>query len=229
METSSASASEDALYRKALDLGLDRSDPVVRRQLITNMKLIVQKVPLSQDFKKLTKEEVQLYYDQHPDLFKLPERYTLSHIYISRDRWGSKAEDEAKRRLKELQSQKIQPSDPKAGGDLFLRGNRFSTATLTVLQNFFGYNFASQIESLKPGEWQGPIPSSYGWHLVWIEEKLDPQKPALIQVMNQVKGNLLQERESLRLKEALKELRSRYQIRIESKEAVLRSDRLPHV
>lgn len=215
METSAASDSEDALYRKALELGLDRSDPVVRRQLIANMKLVLQKVPRAQDSKKLSQEEIQSYYDQKAEIFLRPERYTLKHIYVSRDRWGKKAEVEAKRRLKELQSQQIQPSDPTAVGDLFLRGNSFSAATPSALQNLFGANFASQLEPLKPGQWQGPILSSYGWHLVWIVEKTDPQKPALTEVMNQVKGNLLQERDVLRLEDALKELRLHYQIRVE--------------
>lgn len=212
--------SDDVLYEKALESGLDKSDPVVRRQLIANMKLIARKLPTPSEPAHVSPEEIQAYYDRHSEQFMLPERYTLIHVYVSKDRWRAKGEMEAKRLLKELQSASILPSAPIAAGDLFLRGNRLARADASQLQDFFGSpSFASQIASLEPGKWQGPIPSAYGWHLVWIEERVKAQPKPLREVANQIKGSILNEREALRLERYLKEQRARCEIRVESPQA----------
>ena len=36
-------------------------------------------------------------------------------------------------------------------------------------QREFGPDFARALFQLKPGSWQGPIESSYDWHLIWID------------------------------------------------------------
>lgn len=213
-----SSLSEQDLYRKALELKLDRSDLVVRRQLITNMKLIVAKIPSKKEPSKLTSEQIQTYYDENKKQFEKPERISFSHIYLSRDKWKKKGDIEAARVLKDLQAKQAQPPLQTHFGDSFLMGNRFSGSSPSILQRYFGSAFVSQVYKLEPGKWQGPIPSSYGWHLVWVEEIKEAQVPALKEVLNQVEGNILQDREVIRLKDSLIELRSHYKIRVDSEE-----------
>lgn len=208
--------SEDKLYQKALDLGLDRTDPVVRRQLIANMKLIAAKVPTEKEPATLTPEQVQSYYNAHQDRFKKPQRISFTHVYLSRDKRGTKGELEARRFLSDLNRQQMHPPLQKIPGDAFLSGNSFSALTSGMLQRFFGSRFVAQVFTLETGKWQGPIASSYGWHVVWVEEVKEPQISALSEVLNQVRGSILQEREAVRLNDALQELRSHYTIRVES-------------
>lgn len=209
------SLSDEDLYRKALELKLDQSDPVVRRALIGNMKMIVQKVPNSKDVRKMSIEEIQSYYERYPDKFKQSEQYSLKHIYFSRDKRGSKAQADAKKQLALLQNSKTQSFEQKNPGDLFLRGEQFRAASPAMLQNYFGANFAKQISRLEIKKWQGPVPSAYGWHLLWIDEKIPERRAELLEVLNQVKGNILQEKENQRFNDYMKDLRLRYQVRIE--------------
>ena len=44
-----------------------------------------------------------------------------------------------------------------------------ATATPEQMAKEFGPDFAATLFKLKPGSWQGPVQSGYGWHLVWIE------------------------------------------------------------
>jgi hypothetical protein len=44
---------------------------------------------------------------------------------------------------------------------------------LNEISQIFGSEFAKTLVSLKPGAWCGPIESTHGWHLVWIESR-DP-------------------------------------------------------
>ncbi len=208
--------SEGAAYQKALDLGLDRTDPVVRRQLIANMKLIAAKIPTAKEPARMTVEQVQTYYNENKNHFEKPERISFTHVYVSRDKWGKQGDAEAHRLLRVLQTKQVQPPLQVAQGDVFLSGNRFESSTPAMLQRFFGSQFVAQVVGLEPGKWQGPIASSYGWHLVWVEGVKDPQTPPLTEVLNQIEGNILQEREVIRLNDALQELRSHYTIRVES-------------
>ncbi len=213
-----SSLSDQAAYRKALDLGLDRSDPVVRRQLITQMKLIAAKVPNTRENAKLSAEQIQKFYEENKTKYEKPERVSFTHIYLSRDKRGKQAQIEASRLLKDLQSKQIQPPLQNNLGDLFLMGNLFSNSNFSLVQRYFGSDFATQIFKLERGKWQGPIASTYGWHLVWIDDFKGAQLSPLGEVINQLEGNLLQERESMRLKEALKTMRSHYKIRVENNE-----------
>lgn len=213
-----SSLSVRALYQKALELGLDRSDPVVRRLLIANMKLIAAKVPSNKVPSRLTPEQIQTYFDKNKIIFEKPERISFSHIYVSRDKWGKKGDLEAQRLLKALQSKQVQPPLQANMGDLFLMGNHFSASSPSLLQRYFGSEFVSQVFKLDAGKWQGPVASGYGWHLVLVEEIIETQALTLHEVLNQVEGNILQEREVIRLNDALSELRSHYKIRIESAE-----------
>jgi hypothetical protein len=43
----------------------------------------------------------------------------------------------------------------------------------------FGAGFATRLAAAEPGAWFGPVPSSYGLHLVWIRERSPAVTPSL--------------------------------------------------
>lgn len=208
--------SEDSLYRRALELGLDRSDPVVRRILIENMRMIVAKIPRKGESGKVTEDEMEAYLQANKDRYQKLSRMSFKHIYFSKDKRGKKAESEAQKLLQDFQANHAPDSGPEKRGDPFLMGATFSSTPLNTIQNTFGAHFASTLASLEVGKWQGPVASSYGWHLIWIEEMKPAQVYPLKEVANQVRGDLLKEKEKKRIKEAVQELRSQYSIRVES-------------
>ena len=48
---------------------------------------------------------------------------------------------------------------------------RYSTQQLLVLM---GFDFDRQLRKLPPGEWQGPIRSGRGWHVVKVIQRHEP-------------------------------------------------------
>lgn len=219
LSNENSSSSEKDLYRKALEMGLDRSDPVVRRQLIAEVKLIASKIPSSQEPAKITNDELQAYQANYSEKFMKPERLTFTHIYFSNSRRGKKAANEAKKMLESLKLKQVAPTSQLSLGDPFLSGNHFSSLTPAGLQQFFGPAFQREIILLDIGKWSGPIPSIYGWHVVWIEELKKAELSPLMEVANQIKGEILREREKLRLENTLQNFRSRYRVRVESPES----------
>lgn len=53
--------------------------------------------------------------------------------------------------------------------------------------NLFGDKFAKTLGALPLTQWQGPVESAYGVHLVFVSERAGGQVPALADVRNAVR------------------------------------------
>jgi parvulin-like peptidyl-prolyl isomerase len=81
----------------------------------------------------------------------------------------------------------------------------------------FGIEFAGALGELPERRWQGPVRSSYGLHLVRIDERTAAAMPALAEVRAAVQREWENERR-LRARDArLKELRERYTVVVEDR------------
>jgi parvulin-like peptidyl-prolyl isomerase len=78
-----------------------------------------------------------------------------------------------------------------------------------------GLCFAYLLAGLPEGRWSDPIPSAYGLHSVWLEERMAAILPSLDAVRNQISQRILAERSEQRLTDFLKQLRRSYEVRIE--------------
>jgi hypothetical protein len=202
-------------YRKALELGLDQSDRVIKRHLISMMSLVAKKVPTPDAPSHVDHAELQAYFAQHPQSFMKPRQIKFTQIYFSRDKRGSQGALQAKTLLEKVQREGKGPDGIFGLGDPYLEGNRFPWMDDAGIRRLFGPTFTGQLTQLKSAKWYGPLASSYGWHLVFIEDIRPEQVPPLAEVVNQVGGAILKEREQQRLVDTLRELRSRYSIRVE--------------
>ena len=52
--------------------------------------------------------------------------------------------------------------------DRFMFQDYYGDRTPSAIAKEFGPQFAVALEKLKPGSWQGPIESGFGWHLVFV-------------------------------------------------------------
>lgn len=211
----STDASDEVLYKKALALGMDRYDPVIRRLLIGSMRLVAQKLPTRNAPSKVDPEDLAAYYNTNKSSFTIPMRIKLTHLYFSRDKRGRSAELDAERLLKEISSSESIHKTLANHGDAFLGGKSFSWMTPTSLERLFGVGFARQLNDPTSGRWIGPISSSYGWHLVFVDDLRPSKIASLSEVGNQIKTIILQQREQQRLAETLTRLRASYEIVIE--------------
>jgi parvulin-like peptidyl-prolyl isomerase len=74
----------------------------------------------------------------------------------------------------------------------------------------FGPQFAVALERVKPGSWQGPIESGYGWHLVFIDTVIPGRIPALEEIEPDVKAAWLGEQKATAWQKAYTEMRAKY-------------------
>ncbi len=208
-EMVSAGDVEDAaaLEHEARRLGLERSDLVVRRHLVHAMTLALAH-PGPREWPN--DAEIDAYFETHGEQFAAPARIRFQHLFFARDRGGLPATEAAEHARVALEQGSAH--DPAPTGDAFLLGSEFDLAK-TAVERDFGPGFAAALAGASTGEWCGPVESSYGVHVVWVEERTPTSTPALDSVRSRVVHALLAEQAAARLERRLAERRVHWRSR----------------
>jgi len=194
---------EEVLYREALALGLDRDDLVVRRRMRQKMEFLNDGITESEP------EEValQAFLEANPERFRIPSRVTFVQVFLSPDTAGS-AEERADAVLAQLRA----GEDPEALGDPTLLPRGLTGATPAEVGGRFGAPFAEALAQLPVTDWNGPVASSFGLHLVRVDAREPARMPALEEVRNVVARDWAVEQHQEARQRFYDTLRSRYQI-----------------
>jgi hypothetical protein len=198
---------DEVLFREALELGLDETDVVVRRRLVGMLELAALASARSTP---PVEEDLGEYLERHAEEYRWPERVRLSHVYLSRDARGARLEADARALLEKLRSEGFSPERARPLGDPFLLPRDLPLRSEAELGRSLGPDFAREAIRLAPGEWAGPIASSYGLHLVFVHEKSEARPAVLSEVRERVAAALLEELGRAALRELVTELRARY-------------------
>ena len=81
---------EEIYYREAQRLNLDHNDTIVRRRLVQKLTFLTEDIATAQ---APDEAALRAFYEDHPERYKLPERYTFKHRYFSADRRPNARED----------------------------------------------------------------------------------------------------------------------------------------
>ena len=196
---------DEVLVREARRLGLDRSDEVVRRRLVQMMELLLA---TAEPAEPPGEAELAAYLAAHPERFARPARVALTHVFVGR---AAHPED-GERVARELLERLAGGADPAGLGDPFPRGATFPPRAASELDASFGPLFGERVIALPVGRWSGPVASSYGLHLVRIDERADPAVPPLAEIRGEVTRALGEERAEQAARRAYQELAARYVI-----------------
>ncbi|MCH8015108.1 MAG: peptidyl-prolyl cis-trans isomerase [Acidobacteria bacterium] len=173
---------EEILYREALALGLDRDDTIIRRRLRQKMEFLPQDLV---EQVEPTEEELRTYLRENADAYQVEARVSFQHIYLNLERRGTAAEGDARRLLADLEANGG-PVEPLALSDPILLPHDFQSLSVSEVARLFGQEFASRLIEIAPGNWTGPLVSSYGLHLVRVGERLPARMPELSEVRKAV-------------------------------------------
>jgi len=202
---------EEVWYREAQAMGLDQDDTVIRRRLRQKMEF------LSEDFVATsapTDAELTAYLDQHSEQFRIGSKISFTHVYLSPDRRGDDADQDAERLKVELL---INPALAvnETIGDPFPLSHEIELLSESQVANLFGKNFADHVFTLELHTWSGPIESGYGIHLVFVRERVEGRIPTL----EEARAVVQREWESTTRREAkeslYQELRDQYLVTVE--------------
>jgi peptidyl-prolyl cis-trans isomerase C len=200
---------QEVLYREGLAMGLDKDDTIVKRRMAQKMEFLAEDVASSH---QPTAEELKTWYSRNPQKFALADRATFRHLFFGFDQRGAKAQADAQAALVKLAAAPEDSRLAKSMTDPFMFQDYYGDRAPDQLAKEFGPTFALGLYKLKPGSWQGPIESGYGWHLVWIESITPGRIPAFEEVEPDVKTAWLADQKAIEWRKAYAKMRAKYEV-----------------
>ena len=97
-------------------------------------------------------------------------------------------------------------------GDPFMLQDYYADRSPEQLAREFGPAFAQAIFRVRPGAWQGPIESGFGWHLVFVDSFVPGRAPAFAEVESDVKTAWLGEMKAEAWRKAYDAMRAKYTV-----------------
>jgi hypothetical protein len=205
---------EEVCTREAVAMGLDREDSVIRRRLRQKLEFITEDLTAQGE---PTDEDLRAYMEASAASFQMEQRFTFRHVYLSPERRGEHLSRDVAYLIEQL-SQSGRQDDASAFGDPFLLGHEFDAAPSSEVTKLFGKKFTSVLGGLPAGQWQGPVESGYGVHLVYVAERTEQRTPTL----EEVRDVVLREWANAKRREATEKfyetLLKRYTVTIEQPE-----------
>src|SRR5271167_2147796 len=200
---------EEVLYREALAMRLDKDDTIVKRRMAQKMQFLAEDVAAAHEPSTV---ELKAWFDKNQNKFALPSRYSFRHLYFSPDKRGKNAQEDAAKALAKIAGQ---PEDSKLAASLadqFMFQDYYGDRAPEAIAKEFGPQFAVSLEKLKPGSWQGPVESGYGWHLVYVDTVIPGRIPAFEEMESDVKTAWLAEQKATAWQKAYAKMRAKYTV-----------------
>jgi parvulin-like peptidyl-prolyl isomerase len=208
VEANPHEATQAGKAKAAMDLGLHEGDLVVRRILVDSARRLIRSVVLLQ---KPAPGIVEQFYAAHTAEFTRPALIRISQVAINGFAHPD-AEERARRLLARIRAEKLDLEAALALADETPAPVHLELLSEQGLRSELGSDFATAVMALRPGSWSEPIPSDYGYHLVWVHEFQEAQVLPLASVRNQVEQALLQKLADDWLRLRLRELRAEFEI-----------------
>jgi hypothetical protein len=163
---------EEMYVREATAMGLDANDSVIRRRLQQKIEFLTD---AKADRLSPTDAELESFMAENPDNYRLEARVAFTQVFLG---------------------PAVQPDDPIVGETLALLESspgrdlshlglstmlppQMALSTLTYVSRTFGSQFAQDVAKLPVASWSGPVASSFGLHLVRVDDKTEAILPPL--------------------------------------------------
>jgi hypothetical protein len=201
---------DEVFYREGRAAGLDRDDVIIRRRVRQKMEFFAEDASGPEP----SEAELAAYLESNPERFKTEDRLTFHQVFLSATRRGA-AIDRDGQQVSNALALASAAVDTTAIGDPFLLGEEFQAVSLTELAGIFGDVFAKRMSVMEQGRWQGPIPSSFGQHFVYISERIQGGAPPLDAIRDAVRREWSNARRLEAEQKLYSSLRERYEIVVE--------------
>jgi peptidyl-prolyl cis-trans isomerase C len=200
---------EEVLSREAIALGLDKDDTIVKRRLAQKMEFLAEGAAVDND---PSADTLRAWFKDNEQRFALLPRVSFHHLYFSSDRHDEHAREAAVHALGEVAGKPGDSKDAAALGDPFMYQDYYGDRSFDELAKLFGLNFARALVSLKPGSWQGPVESGYGWHVIFVDSSTPGRVPAFEEIEQDIKSDWIADQRMQAKAKAYEAMRARYQV-----------------
>ena len=208
-------ARDEVLFREAMALNLDNNDQIIRRRLIQKMDYLAQ--GFYDEAEPLTEQDLRDYYADNQQDYKKAAEATFTHVFIStQNRPSEEAQAMANKLLGQLNAEQVPFENASRYGERFLYNRNYVNREDDEIGSHFGQSFQETLFALNTaGQWQGPVQSSYGWHLVLLVKNTAAYLPEFEEISSAVFADAQRQQQREVKRQAIDKLMAKYQIEIE--------------
>ena len=208
-------ARDEVLFREAMALNLDNNDQIIRRRLIQKMDYLAQ--GFYDEAEPLTEQDLRDYYADNQQAYKKAAEATFTHVFISmQNRPSEEAQAMANKLLGQLNAEQVPFENASRYGERFLYNRNYVNREDDEIGSHFGQSFQETLFALNTaGQWQGPVQSSYGWHLVLLVKNTAAYLPEFEEISSAVFADDQRQQQREVKRQAIDKLMAKYQIEIE--------------
>ena len=164
-------------YRKALALGLDKNDVVIRRRMRQKMEFLLDN---GAALLKPATGELEAFFDANKTSYQKVPRLAFKQVFLG----PAPDSDTISQILRSLNDS--YPTIPEGIGARTFLPHHLSLSPPNAIDNVFGKGFSDALVELAPETWSGPVRSAHGLHLIRILEHQSSQVPPLAEIWNDV-------------------------------------------
>jgi peptidyl-prolyl cis-trans isomerase C len=208
---------EEVLYREGLAMGLAKDDIIVKRRMLQKMDFLAEDLS---DLREPDREELQAWFRNNAQRFAFPPRVSFRHLYFSFDKHGANTAEAAAGVLRQIAGKPADLPDAAALADSFMFRDYYADRSPDQLGSEFGGKFEHALLDVKPGSWQGPLESGFGWHLVFVESLTPERVPEFAEVESQVKSEWIKDQRAEFKRKAYETMKARYEIVLPTEQAI---------
>ncbi|WP_099187253.1 peptidylprolyl isomerase [Tepidibacter mesophilus] len=154
---------------------------------------------------KVEEKEAKEFYENNKDQFKSPEGVQASHILVEDEAAAKKILDEINNDLsfEEAASKYSKCPSNERGGDLGF----FSKGQMVP-------EFENAAFSMEKGQVSEPVKTQFGYHIIKLTDKKEPQTKSFDEVKDNIYGQLIHKQQQVTYFEKVEELKSTYNVTI---------------
>jgi hypothetical protein len=197
---------EEVLVREAFRLGLDNNDTVLRRRLVQKMEYLAASAARA---RKPTDDELVSYYKNNQQNYLRPGRIAFEQIFL-----GEKIDETL---VGEIQAQLNDGVPVEELGKRTLLPSSLGFSAQAKVDGLFGDGLFERLMKLDGTDWQGPLKSGYGFHLMRITNKQEAEQLSFEEARKFVSEDWSLQRYTESKERQHEVLRGQYRITVEEK------------
>jgi hypothetical protein len=202
---------DEILFREAMAMDLDDRDLVIQRRLVQKLTFVFEDLAETME---PTDDELKNYLRENQEKYRIPEMMSFTQVYFNPSKRKNVME-EAKTVLARLKSAERAPEEAVSLGDAIMIDASFRQKSPDEVARVLGKEFADQLFLIDEKGWQGPIVSTFGLHLIYIEERIASEMPEFENIREDVKIDFMYKRKKEVIDKAYEAAKSRYTVLVE--------------
>jgi hypothetical protein len=169
---------DEIYYRRAIEIGIDKNDEMIRRRLRQKMEFISDSIVESI---APSEEALALYFVNNSERYRTEDTYSFQHIYLNTDR----EQEDMRREIQRVKALLVYASEG-VEGDKSLVPKHFNAASRFTIDKTFGQGFSATLDGLEVEKWSKPISSGIGIHFIRLTELKKGYIPTISSIREQV-------------------------------------------